>query len=89
MKLAVGQPGDSGVQFASDGKRILFLSSREGGQQVWVADFDAGDGRDEQCEEADGDCDRGGQREVVAGFEVDCVYLGCLSGLSGDFDCGL
>jgi len=44
MKLAVGQPGDSGVQFASDGKRILFLSSREGGQQVWVADFDAATG---------------------------------------------
>src|ERR1700679_290213 len=29
FKLAVGQPGDSGLQFASDGKRILFLSSRE------------------------------------------------------------
>jgi dipeptidyl aminopeptidase/acylaminoacyl peptidase len=40
IKLAVGQPGDSGLQFSSDGKRILFLSSREGGQQVWVADFD-------------------------------------------------
>jgi dipeptidyl aminopeptidase/acylaminoacyl peptidase len=44
IKLAVGQPGDSGVQFASDGKRILFLSSREGGQQVWVADFDPATG---------------------------------------------
>ena len=44
MKLAVWQPGDSGIQFASDGKRILFLSSREGGQQVWVADFDAATG---------------------------------------------
>jgi dipeptidyl aminopeptidase/acylaminoacyl peptidase len=44
IKLAVGQPGDSGLQFASDGKRILFLSSREGGQQVWVADFDAATG---------------------------------------------
>jgi dipeptidyl aminopeptidase/acylaminoacyl peptidase len=44
IKLAVGKPGDSGLQFASDGKRILFLSSREGGQQVWVADFDAATG---------------------------------------------
>ncbi len=44
FKLAVGQPGDSGVQFSADGKRILFLSSREGGQQVWVADFDAATG---------------------------------------------
>jgi dipeptidyl aminopeptidase/acylaminoacyl peptidase len=40
IKLAVGQPGDSGIQFSSDGKRILFLSSREHGQQVWIADFD-------------------------------------------------
>jgi len=38
--LAVAKPGDSGVQFSADGKHILFLSSREGGQQVWLADFD-------------------------------------------------
>ena len=44
QKLAVAQPGDSGVQFAPDGKRILFLSSREGGQQVWLADFDPATG---------------------------------------------
>jgi dipeptidyl aminopeptidase/acylaminoacyl peptidase len=43
-KLAVAQPGDSGVQFASDGKRILFLSGRERGQQVWLADFDPATG---------------------------------------------
>ena len=39
FKLAVAQPGDSGPQFSADGKRILFLSGRDGGQQVWVADF--------------------------------------------------
>ncbi|HMD77305.1 MAG TPA: S9 family peptidase [Terracidiphilus sp.] len=44
FKLSVAQPGDSGVQFAADGKRILFLSGREGGQQVWLADFDAATG---------------------------------------------
>ncbi|MGA2569595.1 MAG: S9 family peptidase [Terracidiphilus sp.] len=44
FKLAVGQPGDGGPQFAPDGKRILFLSGREGGQQVWLADFDAATG---------------------------------------------
>ncbi|MGP8174613.1 MAG: prolyl oligopeptidase family serine peptidase [Terracidiphilus sp.] len=44
QKLSVAQPGDSGVQFAADGKRILFLSGREGGQQVWLADFDASTG---------------------------------------------
>jgi dipeptidyl aminopeptidase/acylaminoacyl peptidase len=44
FKLAVGQASDSGIQFAPDGKRILFLSSREGRQQVWVADFDTATG---------------------------------------------
>ena len=28
FKLGVAQPGDSGVQFAPDGKRILFISGR-------------------------------------------------------------
>ncbi|HWG18969.1 MAG TPA: S9 family peptidase [Terracidiphilus sp.] len=41
MKLVVGRPGDGGAQFSADGKRILFTSSRDGSQQVWVADFDA------------------------------------------------
>jgi dipeptidyl aminopeptidase/acylaminoacyl peptidase len=44
MKLAVAQPKDSGVQFAPDGKRILFLSGRGGSEQVWIADFDAATG---------------------------------------------
>jgi dipeptidyl aminopeptidase/acylaminoacyl peptidase len=42
--LAVAKPGDSGPQFAPDNKRILFLSGREGGQQVWLADFDPATG---------------------------------------------
>jgi len=41
FKLAVGQPGDSGPQFAPSGNSVLFLSGREGGQQVWIADFDS------------------------------------------------
>jgi dipeptidyl aminopeptidase/acylaminoacyl peptidase len=43
-KVDVGQPGDDGIQFSPDGKRILLLSSRDGGQQIWVADFDAATG---------------------------------------------
>jgi len=43
-KLSVAQPGDSGVQFSSDGKQILFLSSRTGASQIWLADFDSATG---------------------------------------------
>jgi dipeptidyl aminopeptidase/acylaminoacyl peptidase len=44
MKLAVAQAGDSGAQFAPDGKHILFLSSRAGSEQVWLTDFDGSTG---------------------------------------------
>jgi dipeptidyl aminopeptidase/acylaminoacyl peptidase len=44
IRLAVSEPGDSGAQFALDGKRILFLSERSGSQQVWLADFDPATG---------------------------------------------
>jgi dipeptidyl aminopeptidase/acylaminoacyl peptidase len=44
MKIAVAQPGDAGIQFAPDSKRILFLSGRGGSEQVWLADFDAATG---------------------------------------------
>ena len=43
-KLATTRPGDSGVQFSADGKRILFLSDREGTQQIWTASFDTATG---------------------------------------------
>jgi len=32
--------GESRGRFSPDGKQILFLSAREGGQQIWLADFD-------------------------------------------------
>jgi dipeptidyl aminopeptidase/acylaminoacyl peptidase len=43
-KLDVARPGDSGIQFAPDGHSVLFLSGREGGQQVWRAEFDPASG---------------------------------------------
>jgi len=44
QKLAVAEAGDSGVQFAADGHSVLFLSSRNGSQQVWLAKFDTATG---------------------------------------------
>ncbi len=44
FKVAAAQPNDEGLQFSADGKHILFLSGREGGQQVWLADFDPATG---------------------------------------------
>jgi len=42
--LTVAKPGDSGVQFSTDGHSVLFLSGRSGSQQVWLADFDPATG---------------------------------------------
>jgi dipeptidyl aminopeptidase/acylaminoacyl peptidase len=44
FKLAVGRPGDGGLEFSPDGRSVLFLSGREGGQQIWLADFDSATG---------------------------------------------
>jgi dipeptidyl aminopeptidase/acylaminoacyl peptidase len=44
FKIAVAQPGDSDPQFSPDNKRILFVSGRENGQQLWLADFDSATG---------------------------------------------
>ncbi|MGA3035713.1 MAG: S9 family peptidase, partial [Terracidiphilus sp.] len=44
FKIAGTEPGDSGVQFSSDGHSVLFLSGRENGQQIWIADFDTATG---------------------------------------------
>jgi dipeptidyl aminopeptidase/acylaminoacyl peptidase len=34
----------AGLEFSPDNKHILFLSGREGGQQIWLADFDPATG---------------------------------------------
>jgi len=44
MKIAVAQAGDGGTEFAPDGKRILFISNRDGSQQIWLAEFDPATG---------------------------------------------
>ena len=37
--------GESRGRFSPDGKQILFESPREDGQQIWLADFDSGEGK--------------------------------------------
>jgi dipeptidyl aminopeptidase/acylaminoacyl peptidase len=44
IKIAFAQPGDSDPAFAPDGHSLLFLSGRENGQQIWLADFDPATG---------------------------------------------
>jgi dipeptidyl aminopeptidase/acylaminoacyl peptidase len=41
FKIAGAEPGDSNPEFSADGKRILFVSSRTGANQIWLADFDS------------------------------------------------
>ena len=38
--LTASMAGESRGRFSPDGKQILFESPREGGQQIWLADFD-------------------------------------------------
>lgn len=42
--LTDSMAGESRGRFSPDGKQILFESSRDGGQQIWLADFNASDG---------------------------------------------
>ena len=36
--------GEDRVRFSADGKHVIFESSREGGSQIWVQDFDTATG---------------------------------------------
>ncbi len=42
--LTASIAGESGGRFSPDGKQILFLSAREGGQQIYLASFDTAHG---------------------------------------------
>jgi dipeptidyl aminopeptidase/acylaminoacyl peptidase len=92
-KLAVAQPGDSGVQFSADGRSVLFLSSREGSQQVWRADFDSATGATSNAKkltsistEADGALWSPDARSIVFTSSVypDCPAIGPADGGAGD-----
>ena len=75
-------------QFAPDGKRILFLSGREGGQQVWLADFDPATGATSNPKKLTAISTEAGRREVVAGRPLRGFYFWSISRLSGDHDGG-
>jgi len=91
-KLAVGQPGDGGPQFAPEGRRILFLSNRDGGQQVWLADFDPVSGATSNAKkltaiatEADNALWSPDGRSIVF---TSAVYPDCAAITTADFDTG-
>ncbi len=42
--LTASEAGESRGRFSPDGKQILFLSARDGGQQIYLADFDSAAG---------------------------------------------
>jgi dipeptidyl aminopeptidase/acylaminoacyl peptidase len=44
VALTASEAGESRGRFSPDGKQILFLSPREGGQQIYLADFDGAAG---------------------------------------------
>jgi dipeptidyl aminopeptidase/acylaminoacyl peptidase len=39
-QLFAGGPGEDHPRWSPDGRRLLFTSNREGGSQIWIADFD-------------------------------------------------
>ena len=92
LKLAVGQAGDSGLQFSSDGHSVLFLSGRENGQQIWVADFDPATGATSNAKkltaiatEADNAKWSPDGRSIVF---TSAVYPDCPAITTADFDTG-
>lgn len=85
VKLAVAESGDSNPEFAPDGKSLVFVSSREGGQQLWLADFDPATGAASNPHKLTGLANRGRQPQMVARWALRAFYLLCVSGLSSDY----
>ncbi|MGA3263345.1 MAG: S9 family peptidase [Terracidiphilus sp.] len=93
QRLAVAQPGDSSPQFAPDGHSVLFLSGRENGQQIWLAEFDGSTGATSNAKkltaistEADNALWSPGGHSVVFTSDVypDCPAISPADGGAGD-----
>jgi dipeptidyl aminopeptidase/acylaminoacyl peptidase len=77
-RIIADQDGDR-PRWAPDGKRFAFLSNKEGGSQVWIADFDGAAGNVTGSPQTDFDRDRGWRRTLVAGWQEHSFHFGCLS----------
>jgi dipeptidyl aminopeptidase/acylaminoacyl peptidase len=84
--LTAWSAGESRGRFAPDGRRILFQSARDSGQQVWLADFDTEQGSIGEphkltslSTEADGAMWSPDSREIlfVSSVYPDCNDDGC------------
>jgi len=93
FKMAVAQLGDGGVQFSPDGRSVLFLSSRDGGQQIWLASFDSATGATANAKKITGistEADNAqwtpdGQSVVfTSSVYPDCPAMGPADGGAGD-----
>ena len=68
-------------RWAPDGKRFLFLSTKEGGSQIWIADFNTSSGYGDGNSQADLDCHRSGRPYLVSGWKEYSLCFECVSGV--------
>ena len=66
-------------RWAPDSKRFLFLSSKEGGSQIWIADFDDAKGTVTGSHKLDLDRYRSRWSSLVAGWKEHSVCFECVS----------
>ena len=72
--LIADQDGDR-PRWAPDGKRFAFLSTKEGGSQVWVAEFDSAAGHSRCSAKGYVLSHRGGWRTLVSGWQAHTLHL--------------
>ena len=75
--LIADQDGDR-PRWSPDGKQFAFISNKEGGSQVWIAEFDGG-GNCYRGAQAHLDCHRGWRGALVAGWQEHYFHLRYLS----------
>ena len=66
-------------RWAPDGKRFAFLSTKEGGSQVWIAEFDGAAGTVTGTHQLTNIATEAGGRTLVAGWQEHSVHFGCVS----------